>query len=343
MKGRRFRSHVSGTDVARCAGVSQATVSRVVNRKGNVAEATLCKVLAAIQELGYLPNAIAQSLVTQRTHSIGLVVSDILNPFYPELVDRLEAVAAAEEYNLLLCITNHGTDKERQHINSLLGKKADGIIFATIPIWSKGVQIVLESGTPVVITNRRLESYDTDHVVVDNGRGAYEMTQYMLSLGHRRIAFVQGRPDASTSIDREAGYQAALNDASVRTEPDLIVSGDFSHEGGYMAVRGLLHRQAPPTAIFCANDVMAFGALDAVSDLGLRVPQDVSVAGFDDVRTASYRSIALTTVRQPIAQMAEEAMRILTSRIKNGDTGKRIHRVLPAELAIRKTVGPNRA
>ena len=343
MKSRQFRSQVSSRDVARYAGVSQATVSRVVNRKGNVSEETLRKVLAAIHELSYRPNVIAQSLVTQRTRSIGLVVADILNPFYPELVDALEAVAMAEEYNLLLCITNHGTDKEKQHINSLLGRKVDGIIFSTIPIWSKGIHIVLESGIPMVITNRRLESYDTDYVVVDNARGAYEMTQYLLSLGHRRIAFVQGRADASTSIDRETGYRVALKEAGVKTDSDLIASGGFSHEGGYMAVRELLHKQVPPTAIFCANDAMAFGALDAALDMGLHVPKDVSLAGFDDVRLASYRSIALTTVRQPIAQMAEEAMRILASRIEKGDTGERIHRVLPAEIVIRKTVGPNRA
>lgn len=342
MKSRKSKSRVNSNDVARHAGVSQATVSRVLNRRENVLVETRQRVLDTICALGYRPNAIARSLVTQRTRSIGLVVSDILNPFYPELINALENVASAKQYDLILCLTNHGPDKERQLIDNLLRRKVDGIIFATAPLWSEAIKAPVEFGIPVVLTNRRLESYDTDYVVSDNASGAYKMTQHLLSLGHRHIAFVQGRVDASTNIERLKGYSQALKETGVSIDPDLVTTGNFTQAGGYRAAHELLRKRLPPTAIFCANDTMAFGVMEALGDAGFRVPKDISVAGFDDVLSASWRSIALTTVRQPIARMAKEAIMILLSRFEEDNSGERIHKVLQTEVVVRKTTATSR-
>ena len=328
-------------EIAVRAGVSQATVSRVINNKSNVHEETRRRVLKVIEELGYIPNAAARSLVTQRTTKIGLIVSDVTNPFYPELVEAVEGLARDNGYVTLLCNTQRDPSKDRVYARFLIEQRVAGVLFTSVTPQSDAPQQFLRAGIPFVFINRYLKDLAVPSVLTDNVGGAYRMTQYLLELGHSRIAFIRGLSHTTTSQDREAGYRRCLMDHGLKVEGVYLAQGDYSREAAYEATRRLLQLPAPPTAIFCANDYMAFGALDAVCDRGLRVPDDISVVGFDNIALASLGSISLTTMEQPTAKMARRALEILLELIEgNALPQEPLVEIYEPRLIVRRTSGP---
>jgi len=331
---------ISSREIATRAGVSQATVSRVINNKPNVREETRQRVLKVIEELGYYPNAEARSLVTNRTSKIGLVVSDILNPFYPELIESIEAFARERGYNVLLCNTQRDSSKDEIYARLLIEQRVAGVIFSSITPLSSAPLRFSRAKIPFVFVNRHLEDIRANTIITDNYGGAYKMTKHLIDLGHSRIAYVRGLLNTSTSQDRERGYRQCLADHGLEIDETLLERGDYTRRGAYEATVRLLRLPLPPTAIFGANDYRAFGALDAASELGLRVPDDLSIVGFDNIALSSLKAIGLTTIEQPITELARRAMEILLNCIEGEDPQEPQFVVYDSKLIVRRTSGP---
>ncbi|MDR7434127.1 MAG: LacI family DNA-binding transcriptional regulator [Armatimonadota bacterium] len=326
-------------DVARKAGVSVATVSRVVNESAHkVREETRQRVLEAIQALGYQPNDVARGLKKRTSHTIGLIVPDISNPFYPAIARGIEDVANAHGYAIVLCNTYEDLAKEREYLSLLRRRWVDGLIFATSGVNTKHLQWLRGHRVPVVLVARDVEGLEIDAVLVDNFRGAYLAVQHLIGLGHRRIGFIGGPSTLHVSQERRRGYLQALDDAGIAPDPAYSVEGNFRAEGGDSAMQKLLQLSPPPTAVFAANDLMAIGAMNAIKRVGLRIPGDVAVVGFDDIPFASLVEPRLTTVAQPKYKMGAMAMTLLLERIEGkGDGPRKI--LLEPELIVRDSCG----
>ncbi|NPV54180.1 MAG: LacI family DNA-binding transcriptional regulator [Firmicutes bacterium] len=327
-------------DVAKAAGVSKSTVSRVVNNIPVVDMDTKRRVLEVIKELGYSPNDIARGLATKRTGTIGLIINDITNPFFPELARGVEDVMRAYNRNVFLCNTDGRPEREASYIQLLFQKRVDGIIFASVRIGTTDLSALAKRNMPFVLAGRELSGHDADLVIVDNVLGGYQATRHLLDLGHTRIAFIAGTQGVSASIDREKGYLKAMAEAGLAADQCQIEAGDFKQEGGYAAAKRLLQTEKVPTAIFAANDLMAIGALEAIFEAGLRVPEDISLVGFDDIPPASLHLVQLTTVAQPKYDIGAIAARLLLEKIESPQAQREPQRIiLPPKLQIRKTSG----
>lgn len=335
--GTRINSHV----IAQHAGVSQATVSRVLNNNPNVSEQTRQRVLDIIQQLGYTPNTLARTLVTQKSTTVGVIVSNIANQFYPEFIDALGELLGQQGLSMILCNTQQAPDRQREYVQMLQQQRVAGIVLTSTVMRASYVQELIEGGFPIVLVNRALEEAKGDTVVIDNCAGAVTAVNHLLRLGHQRIAYVRGRTDTSTNRDRERGYRDALAHAGMPVDAQLILPGDYTWAAAYQAGVKFLALADRPTAAVCADDETAFGFIDALYDGGLAVPQDCAVIGFDDVRAAAYRTIGLTTVRQPIRAMAAQATGLLLERIAGSYRGEPRQITFPAELVIRRTCGAN--
>lgn len=329
-------------DVADKANVSIATVSAVINRNKYVSPELTERVKKAIQELNYKPNGVARGLRTKRSYTLGLVISDITNPFFPEIARGVEDRADRAEYSVFLSNTDADPRREARCVENLRSKGVDGIIFTSIRTNDESVRRLHEEGFPFVLINRQVENLDLDYVGVDNERGAYKAVKYLISLGHERIGYIGGAIHSTASKARHDGYRKALEDHGIEYDPALVEEGYLKQEGGYAAARRLLAPANRPTAIFAANDLMALGVLDVASDLHLRVPEDLAVVGFDDIKLASQANIQLTTVRQPRYEMGQLAVDLLLERL---DHEEKRHLppqkiILPCDLVVRKTAGP---
>jgi LacI family transcriptional regulator len=285
---------VTIADVAHKAAVSKTTVSHVLSGKRAVAGATRERVQSAIRELGYRPDGLARSLRTQQTHMIALMIPDIANPYYPPLARGLEDGVGAG-YRTFICNTDGETSRERGFLEEVTDRRADGIVLDSYGISSDLVGEVVTPTTPVLrlgTTVRHDPSYDSVHA--DDEQGAFEAVSYLIRGGHRRIAMIQGPPGAGG--DRNDGYLRALREVGVSLDPDLVVSGDWTRAGGAIAAQQLLSRKQPPTAIFCANDLIALGTMDTAREAGVDIPNQLALLGFDDIEAAAMVSPALTTV-----------------------------------------------
>lgn len=325
-------------DVAAAAGVSAATVSRVLNPASDtVRPETRQRVVEAIERLGYRPNDLARALLHRRTNVVGLVLPDISNPYYPNVVRGAEDAASAAGYRVVLCNTDRDVDKTNAYLDTLVKSRADGIIVAGGGAdESLSPELFEPYGTRIVLVGRHDLPYPS--VQVDNVDAAHQATAYLTSLGHRSIAFVAGPLVSHTVQDRLAGFRAAMEEAGVRMDDRLVQEGDFQEPGGYAAAGALLGGGVRPTAIVAANDRMAFGVMAALADHGLRVPDDVSLVGFDDVSIASYLRPALTTVAIPSYRIGHAAMTML---VEEPDSPLRqLPRVLPTRLVVRDTCAP---
>jgi len=325
-------------DIAREAGVSQPTVSRVLNGHPNVAPQTRERVLSAITELNYAPNELARSLLSGRTKTIGVVVSDILNPFYPQLVQVLAERLAAAGYGTTL-LWRVGNRTPDQLLEVLSQRLVDGMVFTAATLSSRGVLDALLPRFPVVQLNRHIPGLACDAVVTDNRAGAAQVADHLYGLGHVRMALIAGSSDTSTSTEREDGFRTRLEALGVPLSPDRIVAGDYSIESGAERMTALVRGHDPPTAVFAANDSMAVGALNAALSEGLRVPADISIVGFDDIAMAAWPICGLTTVRQPIATMAEVGVRRLLARIEDPGLAHETQ-WFDSELVVRRTTAP---
>lgn len=337
---------VTSRDVARAAGVSQTTVSRVVRNSDAVRPATRERVLRAFEELGYAPNAAARAMKTSRTGTIGVVVASITNPLYPEVVEALSL--AIERSGRRMLLWNSGEAGERSAIEAIQQRLVDGLIFTTATLDSATTETTLTEalrhGSPCVLVTRGVEGLRCDQVVGDNRGGAALVVDYLAAAGHRRIAFVTGPQNASTSVEREQGFLASMREHGIDVLPEFLERGDFTHDAGEAVARRWLKSSAPPTAIFCANDVTAFGVLGAARVLGVHVPDDLWVVGFNDIALASWPAFDLTTVHLPRQDIATRAVERLLARIDDPDRDVEIDR-FPARLVVRgstaRTPGPD--
>jgi len=324
-------------DVARLADVSTATVSHVINDTRYVSDELRTRVLDAMEELDYRPNVLAQGLRGGETHTIGLIVPDNSNPFFAEVSRVVEDVGFERGYSVILCNTGDDLERERAYIDVLIAKQVDGIIFIAAGDHHEHLDVLTRRGTPLVIADRDVRQAEADVVLVNNERGGFEATSHLLELGHRRVGCIAGPSEATPSADRVRGYERALREAGVPVRPDLTQQGDFRYQGGELAADRLLDRNVRPTAIFACNDLMAIGALRAIRKAGLRVPQDVSVVGYDDIPLAPAMSPALTTVAQPVEQLGSISIDLLLSRIEDGSPREAKRVVLDTTLVIRSS------
>lgn len=328
-------------DVARLAGVSTTTVSHVINETRYVSDELRARVLAAMEELNYRPNVLARGLRRGETKTIGLVVPDNSNPFFAEVTRIVEDIGFENGYSVILCNSDGNLEKEAAYVNVLIAKQVDGVIFIAAGSKYEHLHELATAGIPVVVADRDIPQTLADVVLVDNEQGGYDATRYLLSLGHRRIACIAGPSDLTPSADRVHGYRRALGEFGVPIEEKWIVPGDFRYQGGEAAIAELLRLDEPPSAVFACNDVMAIGALRAVRSAGLQVPGDVSIVGFDDIPLASAVSPALTTVAQPIVELATLAAQLLMSRIQSDQQdGPKQRIVLDTELIVRGSCAP---
>lgn len=322
-------------DVAKRAGVSVATVSHVINETRFVSEELKQRVLKAIEELDYQPDAVARSLRRKETRTIGLIVPDNSNPFFAEVARGIEDVGFEQGYSVILCNSDWNLEKELTYLDTLIAKRVDGIVFIAATTQVEHVKSLVENRTPVVVAERKMPEIEVDSVLVDNFQGGYEATKHLLDLGHRRIGCISGPWDLTPSAERVTGYKLALNRHELRAEEDLIVRGDYLFESGEMAVRTLLELSAPPTAIFACNDLMAIGAMKAILEQGLRVPEDISIVGFDDIALASYLNPPLTTIAQPKYELGRMAAQLVIQRITSSGSREKREIVLESRLVVR--------
>jgi LacI family transcriptional regulator len=329
---------VNITDVARRAGVSISTVSRVLNDGDYpVKPETRQKVLEAIEELRFRPNDLARSLLLKQSRTIGLIIPDISNPYYPELSLGVEATAAEHGYAVIFCNTSRRVEKVEYYLDVLLQKRADGIIIAGGGTDLAQVsEAALGFDTKIALVGRHNLPFPS--VQVDNFSAAREATSHLLNLGHRHIAFISGPPSLTSVQDRLSGYKASLEERRISEDDSLICDGDFEAESGYSATLSLLQEEPRPTAIFAANDRMAISAMAAAADLGLHVPDDLTVIGFDDIVTASIVRPALTTVALPAYEMGASAMRLMLRLLEGEECPKIVW--LTTELVVRQSSGP---
>jgi LacI family transcriptional regulator len=328
-------------DVARYAGVSTKTVSRVINDEPFVAESTRAKVVAAVRELDYAPNLSAQRLASGRSYVLGLVFHNAAWN-YINIVQRALLEKCREEgYGMLMNPCDFERPADQREILRLVAQQTvDGFIF-TPPC--DNITSLLEQlrsqHVPFVRLAPRDGQVPLPYVAPDDRQGGFDMTQYLLSLGHERIGFVMGNPDHQASHDRLAGYRAALQGHGVPFDPSLVTPGDFQFDSGLSGGHALLGAEPRSTAIFACNDDMAAGVLAAAHELGIAVPEALSVAGFDDVPLARQVWPSLTTVRQPTYEMAQLAAQLLL-RLLKGESLETLHHVLPTTLVIRGSTGP---
>jgi LacI family repressor for deo operon, udp, cdd, tsx, nupC, and nupG len=326
-------------DIARLAGVSTATVSRTLMKPAMVAEETREQVLRAVAEAGYTPNLMARSLRRRQSGAILVVVRDIVNPFYPEIFRGVERTARRLGFNVLMGNTDDDPVQERDYLRLVLSRRADGLIALTGRIPDLDDPAV--RGLPIVLASEPVPGHDFPIVRIDNRGAAAAMTRHLIGLGHRRIAHVAGPLDQAIARERLEGWRMALQAAGLPAGDELVAGSDFRVPSGLAAGRALLALPQPPTAIFVANDETAMGVLSAIHAAGLRVPQDISVAGFDDIPFAEAFDPPLTTIRQPRLAMGEQAMMMLHSLIEGREPAERSV-TLPAELVIRQSTGPCR-
>ena len=332
-----FKDRPKIKDVAKLAGVSPASVSLALNEKPYVRKEVKERIYRAVEDLGYRPNIVARSLRKKKTGIIGLVLSDIANPFYPEIARGVEERAREYGFNVILCNTDNDPSQERNSIEILLSRQIDGLIITSARS-TDNLKEYLREDCPIVLVNRDPFPGRFDFVGIDNISSARMVVNHLIKLGHQRIAFIEGEPASPASFGRYEGYTRALGEAGISVQENYVKVGYLKYESGYRVAISFLGEVPPPTAVFCANDMMALGAIDACAEKRMKVPQDVAIVGFDDMWVASLKNVQLTTVRQPRYQMGVKAVDLMIERI----TGKRseIKRViLPTKLVIRGTCG----
>lgn len=324
-------------DVAQRAGVSPTTVSYVMNGTRFVAPATEERIRNAIKELDFKPNFVARSLRANRTLTVGMLVSDITNPFYADIVRGAQDVLGARHYTLILCNTDEAPLRELEILTLLRQKKVDGLIAVATGANADAFYQASDTGLPIILVDRSLPGDRLCTVMVDDRLGAYEATQYLLKLGHQRIGVILGKVGISTTDHRQEGYEAALREAGVAIDPLLMQNGHSTLEGGAAAARALFDLTLPPTAIFATNNLMTVGLFVTIKQRQLRCPQDVAVVGFDDMVWLSAFSPALTTVAQPSYEMGKKAAELLWTRMDEKKAGNPCLVMLPAKLVIRES------
>lgn len=336
------------SDIAATVGVAPMTVSRVVNRNGYVSDRTREKVLQALKELNYRRNGSARNLKRQCTETIGLVLGDISNPYSTELANGVRETLSARGFSLFICISEHSAKEDIAAIGALVNHSVDGLIVATRS--NKGgdeyLREIVESNVPVVVIGRDFQHAEVDFVSTDNLLGGFEATRHLIDLGHRRIGFIGATLSGGSSLKRLQGYLKALEQYKIPVDERLItgpkeaiseVPGYSTEKIGYEGMKRLLSLPERPTAVFARNDFTAIGAMTAIKEANLRIPEDIAIVGFDDIPLAVHTSPALTTVRQPMHLQGQLAAEMLLERIKTDEIDARREHILNCELIIRNS------
>lgn len=326
--------------VADLAGVSIATVSHVLNDTRSVSAPLTARVLDAMEQLDYHPDVVARSLRRRETLTIGLLVPSIEIPFFAKVAASIESAANDQGYSVILCNSDWSLPREIHHLRNLLARRVDGLVCITLGLTADHLAPVLRRQTPVVVFERMMPGVAVDAVEIDNFQGAYDATAHLVSLGHRRIGCITGLVNSNLNDDRIRGYRQALHAGDIPFAPALVYGGDYSAESGAEHTRSLLSLPDPPSAIFAFNDLMAMGAMQAAHELGLGIPRDVAVIGFDGLALTGHTSPPLSTVVQPVAAMSQAAVSMLIDRIKGGVSGgARVQTFAASVVARASTVG----
>lgn len=306
-------------DVARRAGVAPITVSRVLNKSGYVKPETRARVEQAAADLHYVPNMLAHSFRSNRTNTLALVVTDITNPFWTTVARGVEDVASDHGFSVFFCNTDESEAKQAQYLVALLRRRVDGVLLAPASSSGAAVEALMRQHVSVVVIDRRVEGVAVDTVRGDSEGGAYQLVRHLTGLGHRRIALLSGPEELSVSRERAAGYARALRDAGLPLDPALCFFGAFTVASGRAMMAALLAHPPLPTAIFAANNFIAAGALHTLREAGLHMPEDLSVAVFDDLPEPYVSEPVLTVVTQPAYALGQTAARRLLARISEPD------------------------
>jgi LacI family transcriptional regulator len=334
------------SDVAKRAGVSAMTVSRVLNGTGHASAQTRARVESAVEELGYVPNALARQLRSKRTKTIALVVSDISNPYFTTIARGVEDYFVAHGYGVMYCNTDEDAAEEEQYLLMLIQRQVDGVLL--VPARSSGdsFRLLASHRTPVVVIDRRVTSRSVDSVRCDSEEGAHSLVRHLVQFGHQRIAVLTGSPSISTSMDRVMGARRALEEAGLELPEAMVHYGSFNYgrsnqaDGHRMAIDMLNGPEPLPTAVFCANNFIAFGAIRALREAGFRVPDDMSVVAFDDLPEEWVSEPFLTVARQPAYDIGHRAAAMLLDQVTGAQPPSGASVILPFELVIRRSSGP---
>lgn len=327
-------------DIARKAGVSSATVSRVINESGNVKEETRQKVLSIISEVDYVPSAIARSLSINDSFSIGVLVPDISNEFFSSLISGIGELAADNKYNIVLFDTGESMDKEHQCLQIAESQRLTGIIITPVSELNMNTRDKLlqfeQKGIPVVLADRDMKNSDLDGVFVNNVRAAYEGVEALIKAGHHKIAIITGPDTSMPGKDRLKGYKEVLKDYRIEVRPEYIVSGDFKIAKAYERTRELLELPEPPTAIFTSNNQTSLGALKYFTEQKIKIGKDISIVGFDQIESLKIIDYALSTIERDVKLQGQEAMAMLIDRLVNKERERTVKKVsIPYKVVLR--------
>jgi DNA-binding LacI/PurR family transcriptional regulator len=323
---------VTINDVAKHAGVSKATVSRVLNNHPYITDDVRSRVLASMQTLGYAPNRSAQRLRANSSEILGLIIPDIQNPLFQSLVRGVEDAAYANQLNVVLCNTDDNRDKQKAYLRVMRSEKAAGLI--VVPTHPKDGAV----GIPIVLLDREVNDFDADLIKVDNLRGAYTAARHLITRGYQRIAVIAGTQYLTPGYERLQGFYQAFQEAGMPVDPAYMKAGNFKLESGYELTCELMAMAEPPDAIFASNALMTMGALRALHELGLNVPGDVALVGFDDLPWAEDLNPPLTTIAQPGYELGEQAVELLLRRIAKPEAPFQ-KLILQPRLIVRKSCG----
>lgn len=325
-------------DIAKKLNISLMTVSRALNDKGYVKEKTYKKILETAKELGYIPNALAKGLALNKTFNIGLVITDISNPFFSKTTKVIQEEALKNGYHITLFSTNESLEAEKEALYTIMEQRCAGVLLTTT---SKDFSLVYDlkkKGLPIVLINRRPNREDLDYVVCDNKKGAFLAINYLLELGHRNIAHITGAPFISSVSEKTEGYKAAFKKKGLDINPKLIFESEISLRGSYDTTLKVLDSNPEITAIFTYTDWMAIGVMKALNERNIKIPKDISLVGYDNIEVSQFLKVPLTTIDQPINLMAKKAIEILLSMINSkGENGKVYNKIYQPVLIERKS------
>ncbi len=326
-------------EIAKVANVSAMTVSRALNKSPGVREQTRKKIVKIANRLNYRPNRIARSLVSKKSGLISLIVEDIRNQFFAELARGIEDHARENGYNIIFCSTDNDTASLKSNIRLMMEIGVEGFILAAVRLNEPIVAELIDQKFPVVLVNRKSRHDRANYVVVNNYTGAYQVTEHLIKCGYQKIGIITGAANLSTGIERYDGYRQALADNGLKFSKELVSQGPFTKAHGRAAAETMLALQNCPEAIFAASDNLALGVIEAAADLGLRIPDDIALVGFDDTALSANPKIKLTTVSQKKYEMGELGVKILIDQINRQESEYVNRIVLEPQLVIRESCG----
>jgi len=332
-------SRVTIKDVALAASVSITTVSHVINNTRFVDPSTRDRVLHSMDELGYHPNFLARSLRKGFSKTIGLIVPDAANLFFAEVARRIEDYGYQQGYSVILGNSDNNPEKQSNYISTLLAKRVDGVIFISSGGEVKDLGRFLEAQVPIVVADRDVPLELADIVQIDNEQAGYDATRFLIDLGHSNIGCITGPVNLSSSVHRREGFYRAMHESGLPVLPEYLVVGEFQFQSGEHAMEELLSISPRPSAVFAFNDMMAIGAMTAIRHAGLSIPEDISIIGFDDIELASAVTPSLTTMAQPVDDIAHSATDLLIQRLGGNRQGDNQRVILAATLIKRESTG----